>query len=152
MGTTIRRLMAVVILFTIHCSLFTSLAVAQDTSRRYDNFFLEAIVQREKGNSDAAFDLLRHCVDIDSTRSEAYFYLAQYYGALKQKDKMLGMMKKAVDLEPDNTTYLETWTWSPITPPISRRWLIFISRAVNTRKASICWNACMTRVVSAMKC
>ncbi len=101
-------MIAVVILFTIHYSLFTSLAVAQDTSRRYDNFFLEAIVQREKGNSDAAFDLLRHCVDIDSTRSEAYFYLAQYYGALKQKDKMLGMMKKAVDLEPDNTTYLET--------------------------------------------
>ena len=97
-----------VILFTIHYSLFTSLAVAQDTSRRYDNFFLEAICQREKGNNDAAFDLLRHSVDIDSTRSEAYFYLAQYYGALKQKDKMLGMMKKAVDLEPDNTTYLET--------------------------------------------
>ena len=75
MGTTIRRLMAVVILFTIHCSLFTSLAVAQDTSRRYDNFFLEAIVQREKGNSDAAFDLLRHCVEIDSTRCQ-YLYLA----------------------------------------------------------------------------
>ena len=91
-------------------TLFTTMVVAQDAekSRRYDAMFLEAICQREKGNSDAAFDLLRHCVDIDSTRSEAYFYLAQYYGALKQKDKMLGMMKKAVDLEPDNTTYLET--------------------------------------------
>ena len=91
-------------------TLFTTMVVAQDAekSRRYDAMFLEAICQREKGNSDAAFDLLRHCVDIDSARSEAYFYLAQYYGALKQKDKMLGMMKKAVDLEPDNTTYLET--------------------------------------------
>ena len=91
-------------------TLFTTMVVAQDAekSRRYDAMFLEAICQREKGNSDAAFDLLRHCVDIDSTRSEAYFYLAQYYGALKQKEKMLGMMKKAVDLEPDNTTYLET--------------------------------------------
>ena len=91
-------------------TLFTTMVVAQDAekSRRYDAMFLEAICQREKGNSDAAFDLLRHCVNIDSTRSEAYFYLAQYYGALKQKDKMLGMMKKAVDLEPDNTTYLET--------------------------------------------
>ena len=91
-------------------TLATTMVVAQDAekSRRYDNFFLEAIVQREKGNSDAAFDLLRHCVDIDSTRSEAYYYLAQYYGALKQKDKMLALMKKAIDLEPDNTTYLET--------------------------------------------
>ena len=55
-------------------TLFTTMVVAQDAekSRRYDAMFLEAICQREKGNSDAAFDLLRHCVDIDSTRSEAY--------------------------------------------------------------------------------
>ena len=70
--------------------------------------FLEAVCQREKGNSDAAFDLLRHCLDIDSTRSEAYYYLAQYYLALKQKDTALSYSKKAVDLEPSNTTYLET--------------------------------------------
>ena len=56
-----------------------SWADAADKSRRYDAMFLEAICQREKGNNDAAFDLLRHCVDIDSTRSEAYYYLAQYY-------------------------------------------------------------------------
>ena len=94
--------------FISFISFIPFITFAQDTSRRYDNFFLEAIVQREKGNSDAAFDLLRHCVEIDSTRSEAYYYLAQYYGALNQKDKMLGLMKKALDLEPDNTTYLET--------------------------------------------
>ena len=37
------------------------ICTAQNVQQRYDNFFLEAIVQREKGNSDAAFDLLRHC-------------------------------------------------------------------------------------------
>ena len=79
-----------------------------DRNRRYDAFFLEAVVQRQKGNSDAAFDLLRHCVEIDSTRSEAYFYLSQYYAALKQKDVSLRYSKKAVQLEPDNVTYLET--------------------------------------------
>ena len=86
------------------------MAWAQDTdrSRRYDAMFLDALCQREKGNSDAAFDLLRHCVDIDSTRSEAYFYLAHYYGMLKQKDTMLRYIKKCVELEPSNTTYLET--------------------------------------------
>ena len=86
------------------------MAWAQDTdrSRRYDATFLDALCQREKGNSDAAFDLLRHCVDIDSTRSEAYFYLAHYYGMLKQKDTMLRYIKKCVELEPSNTTYLET--------------------------------------------
>jgi tetratricopeptide (TPR) repeat protein len=91
-------------------TLFTTIAVAQDTerSRRYDYFFLEAICQQEKGCHDAAFDLLTHCVQIDSTRSEAYYYLARYYDFLKNKDKALAYSEKAVQLEPDNVTYLET--------------------------------------------
>ena len=102
------RLIAIVVLFTIHYSLFTSFAVAQDMARRYDYFFLEAICQQEKGCHDAAFDLLTHCVEIDSTRSEAYYYLARYYDFLKNKDKALAYSEKAVQLEPDNVTYLET--------------------------------------------
>ena len=78
------------------------------TSRKYDAFFLDAICQQEKGNHDAAFDLLRHCVEIDSTRSEAYYYLARYYHYLKKKDVALAYSKKAADLEPANATYLET--------------------------------------------
>ena len=81
---------------------------AQDKGRRYDAMFLEFVCEREKGNNDAAFDLLRHCVEIDSTRSEAWFYLAQYYAALKDKDTSLAYAKRAAELDPDNTTYLET--------------------------------------------
>lgn len=77
-------------------------------SRKYDAMFLEAICEREKGNSDAAFDLLSHCVEIDSTRSEAWFYLAQYYAAMKDKDKALAYAQRAAELNPDNTIYLET--------------------------------------------
>ena len=108
-STNARMRTFLIFTFTFLISHFSFLiCTAQNVQQRYDAMFLEAIVQREKGNSDAAFDLLRHCVDIDSTRSEAYYYLAQYYGALKQKDKMMALMKKAIDLEPDNTTYLET--------------------------------------------
>lgn len=82
--------------------------VAQDEQRRYDAFFLEAICQQEKGNHDAAFDLLTHCVEIDSTRSEAFYYLARYYDYLKDKDKALAYSEKAARLEPDNETYMET--------------------------------------------
>ena len=82
--------------------------LAQDKGQRYDAFFLEAICQREKGNSDAAFDLLSHCIEIDSTRSEAWYYLAQYYAALKDKSRSLAYAQRAVELEPGNTTYLET--------------------------------------------
>jgi len=90
--------------------LLASIAVAQDVERNrlYDNTFLEAICQREKGHRDAAFDLLHRCVEIDSTRSEAYYYLAQYYAFLKQKDSLLAYSKKSVELEPSNLTYLET--------------------------------------------
>lgn len=89
-------------------TLVVSSAAAQDTARRYDAFFLEAICQQEKGNHDAAFDLLIHCVEIDSTRSEAFFYLARYYDYLKNKEKALAYSEKAAQLEPDNETYLET--------------------------------------------
>ena len=78
------------------------------TSQRYDALFLEAVTQREKGNNDSAFDIFRRCVEIDSTRSEAYYYLAQYYAALKQKDTALDYSRKCVELEPSNVTYLET--------------------------------------------
>ena len=85
-------------------------AVSQviSNSSRYNAFFLEAICERAKGNNDAAFDLLRHCVEIDSTKSEAYYYLSQYYGALKQKDKAIACIEKAAALEPSNSTYQET--------------------------------------------
>ena len=82
--------------------------LSQSKDQRYDAMFLEAICQREKGNSDAAFDLLRHCVEIDAMRSEAWFYLSQYYAGLKDKDKSLAYARQAVELEPDNATYLET--------------------------------------------
>ena len=89
-------------------SYFLMASFSQSQSQKYDAFFLDAICQREKGHSDAAFDLLRHCIEIDSTRSEAYYYLAQYYAGLRQREKALAYSKKAVELEPDNATYLET--------------------------------------------
>ena len=99
-----------IVLIVIAWLLTVTAIVAQDAekSRLYDAFFLDAVCQREKGNSDAAFSLLRHCIELDSTRSEAFFYLAQYYGALKQKEKVQEYIKKCVELEPSNTTYLET--------------------------------------------
>lgn len=75
---------------------------------RYDRFFIDAMLQRQKGNNDAAFDMLKHCVHIRPEAPEAYFFLAQYYMSLKQNDKAIECFKKAADLEPDNSTYLET--------------------------------------------
>ncbi len=102
-----KKLRVTILLFAL---LLVLPAVSQviSNSSRYNAFFLEAICERAKGNSDAAFDLLRHCVEIDSTKSEAYYYLSQYYGALKQKDKAIACIEKAAALEPLNSTYQET--------------------------------------------
>ena len=75
---------------------------------RYDYFFLEAMVQRQKGNHDAAFDLLRYCIQIDSTKPEAYYFLSQYYTAMKDYEKALDNLHAAAAYEPDNTLFQET--------------------------------------------
>ncbi len=86
----------------------------QSETVSYSSFFLEAMVQRQKGNNDAAFDLLRHCITLNPQASEAYYYLAQYYRALKNDSLAQQCYLKAVELEPDNTTYLETLAQSHI--------------------------------------
>ena len=96
----------VVTLFMLHCSLFTTLA--QTNQRTFDEFFLEAMVQRQKGNNAAAFDLLRHCQEINPEAPEVYYFLAQYYNALKDTEKSVACFKQAAALSPDNVTYMET--------------------------------------------
>ena len=94
------------LLFTIHCSLFTSFA--QTGQRTYDYYFLEAMVQRQKGNNDAAFDLLRHCLEINPDASEAHYYIAQYYAGLKNDSLSVVHIQRAAELSPGNETFLET--------------------------------------------
>ena len=66
------------------------------------------MIQRQKGNNDAAFDLLRHCQELNPEAPEVYYYLAQYYNALKDTKKSVECIKKAAALQPDNDTYMET--------------------------------------------
>ena len=71
------------------------LTVQAQEQKTYDQFFLEAMIQREKGNNDAAFDLLRHCQELNPDAPEVYFFLGQYYSLLKNTEK-------------DNEIYVET--------------------------------------------
>lgn len=89
--------------------------VTQYDKGKFDYFFLEAMIQRGKENHAAAYDLLQHCISINPESAEAYYYLAQYYLWLRDKDKAMECFKKAADLCPDNHTYLETLAQSYIT-------------------------------------
>ncbi len=90
------------------CSFLQVKADDYEKRRTYDTYFMEAMLERTKGNHDAAFGLLNRCLEIDSTASEAYFFLAQYYAQMKQADLTLAYFQKAAQLEPDNTDYMET--------------------------------------------
>ena len=82
--------------------------------RKYDTYFLDAMLQRQKGNADAAFDLLNRCLEIDSTASEVYFFLGMYYSDIKQQDRALQYFQKASRLSPNTLIYLETLAQSYI--------------------------------------
>lgn len=89
-------------------SLDTQVKSSVNSKIVYDQFFLEAMVQRQKGNHDAAFDLLRYCKDLNPAAPEVYYYLGQYYRAVKDSEHAMACVKKAAELDPDNMTYMET--------------------------------------------
>ena len=78
------------------------------TSQSYDEFFLEAMMQRQKGNNDAAFDLLHHCLEINPDAAEAHYFIAQYCNALKDTETAMTHIQRAAELAPENETYMET--------------------------------------------
>lgn len=80
----------------------------QPSTLSYDALFLEAMMQRQKGNNDAAFDLLKRCTELNPEAAEAYYFLAQYYQLLKKDSLAQQYNEKALALEPDNATFLET--------------------------------------------
>ena len=85
----------------------STVRLSYNDSLRFNYFFIEASRQQNAGHYDAAFDLLRHCLDINPSSASTYFLLSNYQAELKNNDLALSYMKKAVELNPDNTTYLE---------------------------------------------
>ena len=94
---------------TLLCLVLMLIAVTGVSAQRlYDAYFLEAMLERQKGHHDATFSLLTRCQQINPQASEAYYFLAQYYTEMNNADKALEYFLKASQLEPDNATYMET--------------------------------------------
>ena len=105
-----RLLLVVLNLWFVSLSVFAQV----DAQRQYVMLFHEAMLQRQKGNHDATFDLLNRCLELNPNASEVYFFLAQYYSEMSNPDMALQHFKKAADLSPDNMTYMETLAQSYI--------------------------------------
>ncbi len=82
-------------------------SVDYNTAQKVKYFYAESVTQLQKGNYDAAFDLLKHCIELNPYAAEAYYGLTPLYAEMGMDTLALENMEKAVSLRPDNVTYQE---------------------------------------------
>ena len=113
-------------------------------SQRYNVLFLDAMLQRQKGNDDAAFDLLQRCVAIRPDASEAYFFLAQYYVKKKDQQLCVGILPEGGALNAENVIYTETLAQLYISQNLYAEATEVVAASMrSTRTATTCWNCCI---------
>ena len=84
------------------------------TKREFDIMFHEALLQQQKGNLDAAFDLLQHCQELCPDAAETYYFLGEFYADMQLNEQALNAFRHACDLEPKNMTFLERMAYTSI--------------------------------------
>lgn len=82
--------------------------LGREMAAKYRYFYIEAARQFNSEHFTEAFDLYRHCLQIDSCAAEAHFAVARFYHALKQDSVARYHYEKAAELDMQNGEYLET--------------------------------------------
>lgn len=75
---------------------------------KYDYFFAEAEKSRLAGDFASAFELYRHCLDIQPQSAHSAYNLGLMYMYMQQDSLGLEYIRKASQLQPSNPQYLET--------------------------------------------
>ena len=86
-------------------------AISQENEEKYNAYYLESVVEREKGNFTAQYQLLKRALEIKPTASEALFDLARagQQGEVMSDEEIERLFNLAVKYSPEeNTYYLET--------------------------------------------
>lgn len=86
-----------------------SIITYEQTKRRFDYFFYEALNLKNSGKFDAAYDLFNHCLSIDSTNASVLFELSSFYVRMNNPVKVLETLQKATLYSPGNFTYQMTY-------------------------------------------
>jgi Tfp pilus assembly protein PilF len=76
--------------------------LSPEDRRKFDHFFLEAVRLKEKDEMDAAFDMYRHCLAIDSQSAATLYELGKFYMYLGQPEKGEDFLRKAMRTQPGN--------------------------------------------------
>lgn len=80
---------------------------ANSPEQLYRYYFLESVVQQNRGNHDEAFALLRRCIDMNPEAAEGYFQISGYYVDQKNDSMARYCLERAAELQPKNNTYVE---------------------------------------------
>lgn len=81
--------------------------LTHNDSLRFKMFYFEAVNQQSAGKFDAAYDLLRHCLEINPLAAEVHFLLSSYEGVFMGDSAAMAEIQIAAALDPSNTAYLE---------------------------------------------
>jgi tetratricopeptide (TPR) repeat protein len=90
---------------------FASSAISEQ-DERFNALYLESVVEREKGNRTAQFELLRRALEIKPDASEALFDLAEtaQQGSALSDGEISALYRKAVEkTNQENADYLESY-------------------------------------------
>ena len=83
----------------------SSFVATEKKGRKLDYFYLEALRLKQNEMHSEAFQLLKHCLEIDSTSSAVHYEISNYYLFLKKADRVVEHLEKAVRYSPENFDY-----------------------------------------------
>ena len=83
-------------------------SLSLEERRKFDYFFLEAVRMKEKGQYDAAYELYKHCLDINPASGSALYEISQFYMYLGQEAKGEEALKQAIRSDKSNFWYKQT--------------------------------------------
>ena len=83
-------------------------SLSLEERRKFDYFFLEAVRMKENGQYDAAYELYKHCLNINPASGAALYEISQFYMYLGQEAKGEEALKQAIRSDKSNFWYKQT--------------------------------------------
>lgn len=74
---------------------------------KFEYYYIEAVRQQDMENYLAAFELFRHCYELNPNAPEANYAIGMFYIAMQQDSLGVAYLKRAIQLEPDNNEFGE---------------------------------------------
>lgn len=98
-------LLSLMLLLTATVALGHNTGDKNDTERRYNYFYLEAITHKLNEDFGSAYNLLNHCIALCPERPEAYYDRASIFNAINKPEAALNDFEKAFSLNKSEKIY-----------------------------------------------